>query len=167
MIPLLAIAGARIGASVLQNVAENVMHKKEAAPRADAAQQTQFAEVLARVAASPQVQQARFLRSEGIQDRADAEARLGEIAQQLAQSPGVREATAGSSRAFDLRVTANGDVEVRSADGRVRTLQLSGDDKALAVKARQILEALGSAPQAGSAHGVLHVTPGGPVAVRF
>jgi hypothetical protein len=165
MIPLLAIAGARIGANILQNVAENVVTKKTAEP-ASAAQQAQFSELLARAAASRPVQEARFLRSEGIQDRADAEARLNEIAQQIAQAPEIREATAGSTAAFDLRVKSDGEIEVRTADGRIRTVALSEEGKALAAKVRRILEAMGSAPQTNSTHGVLHITPGGGVSVR-
>jgi hypothetical protein len=167
MIPLLAIAGARVGATVIQNLAENIGHKKNA-EQVGAAQQGQFAEMLARASASPQVQQARFLHSEGIQDRADAATRLGDLAQQIAQAPEIRDITAGSTGAFDLKVNADGNVEVRTADGRVRTVALNGEQKTAALKAHQIIEATaGPAPLGNAPQGVMHVTPGGGVSVRL
>jgi hypothetical protein len=179
--PLLAVRAASLGSDLLQAAARNIAGgsaKAEQKAAATPAEATRFSDMLAKVAASPKVQNARLLQTEGILDHADAEVRLGEIAQRIAaESPEAREALAGSGGAFKMRVLENGDVSLHTADGKVRNIRLCGGAKELAVKAHRILDAIDSAPAGSDAiskkgagerwagRGVLHVMPGAGVSI--
>lgn len=156
MTPLLAITAGRVGAQVLQNVAENVLAKP--APAAPATDGASFQDVLARVAASPSAQRVRLLAREGIASGADAEARLGEIAHALTADPQLASLLGRDGATFEMRVGRDGEIHVRTADGRSRTVRLDGENGDLALRAGRILEALAGE---GGKPATLRVTPGG------
>ena len=95
MYPLLAIAAAKLGSNIINNVAANVADNAKATSESNAAKKAAFDQMMAKVAASPKAKNTDFLRGEGITSRADAESALHQISQKILQSPEVSAITGG------------------------------------------------------------------------
>jgi hypothetical protein len=168
MYPLLAIAAAKLGSNLVNNVATNIADNAKAASDANttAVKKAAFAEMMAKVAASPKAKTTEFLRGEGIASRADAELALHQISQKILQSTEVSAITGGGSGAFDLKFLSDGNVSVKTADGVEHSVSLDGKLKETSQKAHQIMESVNVAfPQNSSGmdndQGHLHIVPGG------
>jgi hypothetical protein len=166
MYPLLAIAAAKLGSNLVNNVATNIADNAKAASDANttAAKKAAFAEMMAKVAASPKAKNTDFLRGEGITSRADAESTLHQISQKILQTPEVSSIT--GSGAIDLKFLSDGNVSVKTADGVEHSVSLEGNLKETSQKAHQIMESVNVAfPQNSSGmdndQGHLHIVPGG------
>ncbi len=159
MLPILAIAAANIGRNLLQSAASGPVNRtpdpaKETDPAA-------FQKLLQQVSASPEVQKASFLASEGISNTTDAQQKLGDLGARIMQDPGVQKAIAGSNSAVEMRFLADGSVSIKTSDGRQKTVEVQGDAKVAASKASRIVKIMQSADgSAGGAAGVA-LTPGG------
>ena len=166
MYPLLAIAAAKLGSNIINNVAANVADNAKATSESNAAKKAAFDQMMAKVAASPKAKNTDFLRGEGIASRADAELALHQISQKILQSPEVSAITGGGSGAFDLKFLSDGNVSVKTADGVEHSVSLDGKLKETSQKAHQIMESVNVAfPQNSSGmdndQGHLHIVPGG------
>ncbi len=168
MYPLLAIAAAKLGSNLVNNVATNIADNAKAASDANttAAKKAAFAEMMAKVASSPIAKNTDFLRGEGITSRADAESTLHQISQKILQSTEVSAITGGGSGAFDLKFLSDGNVSVKTADGVEHSVSLDGTLKGTSQKAHQIMESVNVAfPQNSSGmdndQWHLHIVPGG------
>lgn len=169
MFPLLAIAAAKVGSNLLSNAANNIADNAKAASEANAnaAKRAAFAQVMAKVASSPQVKNADFLQGQGIDNRSDAEMTLNEISQKILQSPEVSAITGGRSEAFDLKFLPDGNVSLKTADGVEHIVNLEGNLKENSQKALQIMESVKIAFPQGSGSmnlgpnaGYMHIVPG-------
>ena len=168
MYPLLAIAAAKLGSNLVNNVATNIADNAKAASDANTttAKKAAFAEMMAKVAASPIAKNTDFLRGEGITSRADAESALHQISQKILQSPEVSAITGGGTGAIDLKFLPDGNVSVKTADGTDHIVSLEGNLKENSQKAHQIMESVKVAfsqntSSANKGPGHLHIVPGG------
>ena len=168
MYPLLAIAAAKVGSNLLSNAATNITNNANAASEANAnaAKKVAFAQMMAKVASSPEVKNADFLHSQGIGNRGDAEFTLNQISQKILQSPEVSAITGGRSEAFDLKFLPDGNVSVKTADGVEHIVNLEGNLKETSQNALQIMESVKVAYPKGTCgadqgQGYLHIVPGG------
>ena len=166
MYPLLAIAAAKIGSNIINNVAANVADNAKATSESNAAKKAAFDQMMAKVAASPKAKNTDFLRGEGITSRADAESILHQISQKILQSPEVSAITGGGTGAIDLKFLPDGNVSVKTAEGTERVVSLEGNLKENSQKAHQIMESVKvafsqntSSTNKGPGH--LHSGPGG------
>ena len=142
MFPLFGITAARVGMNIAGNLAENLATSRSAESKeVEKSSNTQFSEALSRAMHLPKFRELRFLKQEGVTDRAEARQRVGELAEQIAHAPEIRQATCGNSRDYEMRILKDGNVELRMPNGATRTVTLSGCEKELAVEAREILEA--------------------------
>jgi len=150
MLPLLAIAGANLARNLIQPaVAQGAPPAGQT--RTDAADPAEFQRFLQRVSASPEVQKASFLTSEGIQNTADAGQRLADYGARILQDPAVNKAAAGNSDAIEMRFSPDGSVCIKTSDGRQTTVTLHGDAKEAARKASLVVGSLQTAGRPGSA----------------
>jgi hypothetical protein len=166
MYPLLAIAAAKIGSNIINNVAANVADNAKATSESNAAKKAAFDQMMAKVAASPKAKNTDFLRGEGITSRADAESILHQISQKILQTPEVSAITGGGTGAIDLKFLPDGNVSVKTADGTERVVSLEGNLKENSQKAHQIMESVKVAfsqntSSANKGPGHLHIVPGG------
>ena len=168
MYPLLAIAAAKLGSNLVNNVATNIADNAKAASDANTttAKKAAFAEMMAKVAASPIAKNTDFLRGEGIASRADAELALHQISQKILQSPEVSAITGGGTGAIDLKFLPDGNVSVKTADGTDHVVSMEGNLKENSQKAHQIMESVKVAfsqntSSANKCPGHLHIVPGG------
>jgi hypothetical protein len=150
MLPLLAIAGANLARNLIQPaVAQGASPAGQ--PRTDAADPAEFQRFLQRVSASPEVQKASFLTSEGIQNTADAGQKLADYASRILQDPAVKKAVAGNGDAIEMRFSPDGSVCIKTSDGRQATVTLNGDAKEAAQKASLVVGSLQAAGRPGLA----------------
>ncbi|MCX6973680.1 MAG: hypothetical protein NTZ94_05145 [Verrucomicrobia bacterium] len=170
MFPLLALTAAKVGSNLLSNAATNAGDNAKAASEANAnaAKKAAFAQMMAKVASSPQVKNANFLQGQGIGNRGDAEMTLNQISQKILQSPEVSAITGGRSEAFDLKFLSDGNVSVKTADGVEHVVNLEGNLKETSQKALQIMDSVKVAyphgpggMNQGTNAGYLHIVPGG------
>ena len=164
MYPLLAIAAAKLGSNIINNVAANVADNAKATSESNAAKKAAFDQMMAKVAASPKAKNTDFLRGEGITSRVDAESALHQISQKILHSPEVSAISGGG--AIDLKFLPDGNVSVKTADGTDHIVSLEGNLKETSQKAHQIMESVKvafsqntSSTNKGPGH--LHIVPGG------
>jgi hypothetical protein len=148
MLPLLAIAGSNLAKNLLQPAAAQG-GAPAGQPRTDAAAPAEFQKFLQRVSASPEVQKASFLTSEGIHNTADAGHRLADYGARILQDPAVKKAAAGNSDAIEMRFLPGGSVCIKTSDGRETTVTLNGDAKEAARKASLVVGSLQTADRPG------------------
>ena len=166
MYPLLAIAAAKLGSNIINNVAANVADNAKATSESNAAKKAAFDQIMAKVAASPKAKNTDFLRGEGITSHADAESTLHQISQKILQAPEVSAITGGGTGAIDLKFLSDGNVSVKTADGAEHVVSLEGNLKETSQKAHQIMESVKVAfsqntSSANKGLGHLHIVPGG------
>ena len=170
MLPLLALAAAKVGSNLLSNAATNITDNAKAASEANAnaAKKAAFDQMMAKVASSPEFKNAEFLQGQGIRNRGDAEMTLNHFSQKILQSPEVSAVTGGRSEAFDLKFLPDGNVSVKTADGVEHVVSLEGNLKETSQKALQIMESAKVAFPKGSGTmnqgpnaGYMHIVPGG------
>ena len=146
MLPLLAIAGANLARNLLQPAAAPAV-SPAGQPNADATDPAAFQKFLQKVSASPEVQKASFLTSEGIRNTTDAQQRLADYGARVMRDPAVQKAVAGSSDAIEMRFSPDGSVSVKTSDGRETTVNLKGDAKEAARKAALVVGSLQTTSQ--------------------
>jgi hypothetical protein len=166
MNPLLAVTAAKMGSNLLSNLTNggnaNSLKKAEAAEAKKAA----FAQMIAKVASNPQVKHSQLLGNDGISSREDAEMSLNQMAQKILQSTEVSKALDGNSEAFELKFLPDGNVSIKTANGREQTFKLEGMLEDTARKAVSIIESTKIAfPQSGVSvskdpGGSLRILPG-------
>ena len=166
MYPLLAVAAAKLGSNIINNVAANVADNAKATSESNAAKKAAFDQMMAKVAASPKAKNTDFLRGEGITSRADAESILHQISQKILHSPEVSAISGGGIGAIDLKFLADGNVSVKTTDGTEHVVSLEGTLKETSQKAHQIMESVKVAfsqntSSANKGPGHLHIVPGG------
>jgi hypothetical protein len=142
MLPLLAITAANVGRNLLQSAAAGPA--AQAQPKASEADPAAFQKFLQKAAATPGVQKAAVLASEGIRTTADAQTKMGDYGARIMQDPEVRKAVAGDSGEVEMRFLSGGMVSIKTSDGREKTVTLGGDAKVSAQKAERILKSLGT-----------------------
>lgn len=144
MLPLLAIAGANLARNLIQPVATQII-SPAGQPQSDAADPAAFQKVLLKACASPEVQKASFLNSEGIHDTTDAQQKLADYGARIRQDPAVQKAVAGNCDAIEMRFLPDGSVSIKTSDGRQTTVNLKGDAKEAARKAALVVGSLQTA----------------------
>jgi hypothetical protein len=166
MLPILAIAAAKVGSNLVGNIANKSSDKAQAAPSAAQVKKAAFAEMLAKTTNTPQFKHSQFLNSEGISSRDDAVTSLQQMSQQILQSPEISKALGGSTEPFELRFLPDGNVALKKADGSEQVFKLDGQLKESAQKAVSIIESVkiaypSSAPSASKeVGGSLRIVPG-------
>jgi len=108
------------------------------------------------------------LNGQGIHNQSDAESTINQLSQKILQSPELSAITGGRPDSFDLKFLPDGNVSIKTADGREQIVQLKGASKQSALDSFKIIENMKTAfPQMGAslasheAGGTLHVVPGG------
>ena len=146
MLPLLAIASANVARNLLHSASGQMNKAPEQNAGTDPAV---FQKLLQQVTASPEVQKAEFLASEGIIDTTDAERRLADFGARILQDPGVRSAVAGSSGPVEMRFLPDGSVAIKTSDGLQKTVKVEGDANIAAGKALLVVKYLQSGDRPG------------------
>jgi hypothetical protein len=167
MFPLLALTAAKVGSNLLNNAVSNSGNKKSG-ETSDADKKLAFAQLMAKVANNPQIKAAEFLNGQGIHNRTDAESTISQLSQKILQSSELSSITGGRPDSFDLKFLPDGNVSIKTADGREQIVQLEGSSKQSALDSFKIIENMKTAfPQNGTsqasheAGGTLHIVPGG------